>query len=186
MSKQSQHPPQAPEKAPAAYDRVLERLRQRLDKAGEVSWEYLQEQIEEAAEIELAAEEMTRDEVDLLKAYLRRDLKQLGYYAQGTGEGLAAWLHFDLDVLEQTIKRSLLDLADKTRIQHELLREQLAHQEDQYLAGEVSAPGTLRCLQCGEHQQLRATDRIQPCSRCGAVVFERISLPWTPVGQQRE
>lgn len=183
MSKQETNSPQHSEKAPAAYDRILQQLRQRLDKAGEVSWEYLQEQIEEAAEIELAAEEMTRDEVDLLKAYLRRDLKQLGYYAHETGEGVAAWLHFDLDVLEQKIKQSLLDLADKTRVQHELLREQLAHAEDQYLAGEVSAPGTLRCLQCGETQQLKATDRIQPCSNCGAVVFERVSLPWSPVGR---
>ncbi|MBA4503468.1 zinc ribbon-containing protein [Marinobacterium marinum] len=183
MSKQEPNLPKHSEQAPAAYDRVLEQLRQRLDKAGEVSWEYLQEQIEEAAEMELAAEDMTRDEVDLLKAYLRRDLKQLGYYAHETGEGIAAWLHFDLDVLEHKVKQSLLELADKTRIQHELLREQLAHDEDHYLAGEVSAPGTLRCLQCGELQQLKATDRIKPCSRCGAVVFERVSRPWSPVGQ---
>ena len=180
MSTQDPQTPQHSNKAPAAYDRVLERLRKRLDEAGEVSWEYLQKQIEEAAEVELAAEEMTRDEVELLKAYLRRDLKQLGYYAHGTGEGLAAWLHFDLDILEHRIKQSLLDLADKTRIQHELLREQLAHGEDQYLAGEVSAPGTLRCLQCGHTQRLSATDRIQPCEECGAVVFERISRPWSP------
>lgn len=179
MSTQDPQTPKHSDKAPAAYDRVLEQLRQRLDDAGEVSWDFLQQQIEEAAEMELAAEEMTRDEVELLKAYLRRDLKQLGYYAHETGEGLAAWLHFDLDILEQKIKQSLLDLADKTRVQHELLREQLAHDEDQYLAGEVSAPGTLRCLQCGEQQQLKATEHIQPCAACGALVFERISKPWT-------
>lgn len=183
MTKQDPQTPQHSPKAPAAYDRVLEQLRKRLDDAGEVSWDFLQQQIEEAAEVELAAEEMTRDEVELLKAYLRRDLKQLGYYAQGTSEGLAAWLHFDLDYLEQKVKQSLLDLADKTRIQHELLREQLSHDEDQYLAGEVSAPGTLRCLQCGHTQQLRATDRIQSCGNCSAVVFERVSLPWTPSGE---
>ena len=182
MSTQDPQTPKHSDKAPAAYDRVLEQLRKRLDDAGEVSWDFLQQQIEEAAEVELAAEEMTRDEVELLKAYLRRDLKQLGYYAHETGEGVAAWLHFDLDFLEQKVKQSLLDLADKTRVQHELLREQLAHDEDQYLAGEVSAPGTLRCLQCGEQQQLKATDHIQPCGNCGALVFERISKPWTSGG----
>lgn len=182
MSKQEPKTPKHSENAPAAYDRVLERLRQQLDEAGEVSWDYLQERIEEAAEMELAAAEMTRDEVELMKAYLRRDLKQLGYYAHETGEGLAAWLHFDLGVLEERVRQALLDLADKTRVQHELLREQLAHDEDRYLAGEVSAPGTLRCLQCGETQQLRATDRIAPCS-CGGVVFERVSLPWKPAAK---
>jgi len=182
MSKQEPQTPKHSENAPAAYDRVLERLRQQLDEAGEVSWDYLQERIEEAAELELAAAEMTRDEVELMKAYLRRDLKQLGYYAHETGDGLAAWLHFDLGVLEEKARQALLDLADKTRIQHELLREQLDHDEDQYLAGEVSAPGTFRCLQCGETQQLKATDRIAPCS-CGGVVFERVSLPWKPVAK---
>lgn len=184
MSEHEQKTPKHSDQAPRAYDRVLERLRQRLDEAGEVSWDYLQDQIEEAAELELAAEEMTRDEVELMKAYLRRDLKQLGYYAHETGDGLAAWLNFDLGVLEEKVRQALLDLADKTRVQHELLREQLAHDEDQYLAGEVSAPGTLRCLQCGESQRLKATDKIAACSHCGAVVFERVSLPWAPVTQQ--
>ncbi|MDY6890130.1 MAG: metalloendopeptidase [Pseudomonadota bacterium] len=184
MKRDEPKTPNHSEGAPHAYDRVLERLRQRLDEAGEVSWEYLQQQIEEAAELELAAEEMTRDEIELMKAYLRRDLKQLGYYAHETGEGIAAWLHFDLGVLEEKMRQALLELADKTRIEQELLREQLAHDEDHYLAGEVSAPGTFRCLQCGQTQQLEASDKIAPCSHCGAVVFARVSRPWPPVTEQ--
>src|SRR5690554_8099634 len=88
MSEHDHKTPQHSQQASRAYDRVLERLRQRLDEAGEVSWDYLQQQIEEAAELELAAEEMTRDEIELMKAYLRRDLKQLGYYAHETGDGI--------------------------------------------------------------------------------------------------
>lgn len=160
--------------APAAYDRILDRLRTQLDKAGEYTWDYLQQQIEEAAELELAAEEMTRDEMDLLKAYVRRDLSQLGYYIHETGAGVASWLHFDLDVLEQRMTERLLDLADRTRVGMELLREQLDHGENQYLAGEIAAPGTLECQVCGQQQRLIESSVIAPC-RCGAVLFTRRS-----------
>jgi hypothetical protein len=102
---------------PEAYDRILDRLRGSLDDAGLTTWESLQARIREVVELEMAAEEMTRDELDLLSAYVERDLKSLGYYAHETGEGIAAWLHFDLNVLEQTLIKRLWDLADQTRVQ---------------------------------------------------------------------
>ncbi|GGC08421.1 hypothetical protein GCM10011352_38410 [Marinobacterium zhoushanense] len=178
--KKTDHSPRAPE----TYDRILDRLRERLDRAGTHSWDYLQEQIEEAAEIELAAEEMTRDEMDLLKAYVRRDLSQMGYYIHETGAGVAAWLHFDLDMLERKVVDRLLDLADRTRIELELLREQLAHGENEYLAGEITAPGTLECQVCGASQVLTKTSVIQPCS-CGSVVFARRSDAQESQSQQQ-
>ncbi len=171
--------------APAAYDRILDRLRERLDKASEYSWDYLQQQIEEAAEVELAAEEMTRDEMELIKAYVRRDLSQLGYYIHETEAGVAAWLHFDLNVLERRIAERLLDLADRTRVEQELLREQLEHGENQYLAGEIAAPGTLECQVCGQQQRLTESSVIQPCS-CGAVVFTRRSDSDAEVAAQQQ
>lgn len=164
---------------PEAYDRILDRLRGSLDDAGLTTWESLQARIREVVELEMAAEEMTRDELDLLSAYVERDLKSLGYYAHETGEGIAAWLHFDLNVLEQTLIKRLWDLADQTRVQHELLREQLSHSETEYVAGEVSLPGLFRCSQCGEEQRLLKTSHLQPCARCSAVLFERVSKPWT-------
>lgn len=173
MNKNDKRPPHS-RSAPEAYDRILDRLLERLDKAGEYSWDVLQQQIEEAAEMELAAEEMTRDEMDLLKAYVRRDLSQLGYYVHETGAGVAAWLNFDLDILEQKMVQRLLALADRSVVDYELLREQLDHDETRYLAGEITAPGTLECLACGKTQCLTRTSVIQPCS-CGAVVFRRRS-----------
>ncbi len=160
------------------YDRVLQRLTSVLDQAELQTWDYVQEKIEEAVEIELAAEEMTRDEVDLLTAYLKRDLKQLGYYAHETGEGLAAWLNFDLNVLEQSIVDNLLALADQTRIDQERLREQLANEDDEYLAGEIAAVGTFECKGCHHRVQLKQTSLLQPCEVCSAGFFQRISSPW--------
>ncbi|SFG00786.1 zinc ribbon-containing protein [Neptunomonas qingdaonensis] len=164
---------------PSIYNRVLDRLTDTLENVEHHSWDYLQEKIEEAVELELTAEEMTRDEMDLLTAYLKRDLKQLGYYAHETGEGIAAWLHFDLNVLENTVVEKLVALADQTRIDQERLREQLANEADEYMAGEIAAVGTFECQSCQQQMQLKKTSLIEPCKACGAEHFRRISRPWS-------
>ena len=89
------------------------------------------------------------------------------------GATLAQWLKFDLALLEQSVVERLLAVADRSRIDYELLREQLDHGEEQYLSGEVTVPGTLRCLHCSTQQQLHHTGRIEPCVDCGGLVFER-------------
>lgn len=166
------------DRVPEYYDRILARLRRSIDEAGLTTWESVQGLIQEAIELEMAAEEMTREEMDLLAAYIERDLKQIGYFAHETGEGIAAWLNFDLNALEYTVVQQLWELADKTRVQHELLREQLSHGETQYLAQEVTVPGRLRCVSCGEEQILLQTGRIAPCSHCSGVIFVRDSQPF--------
>ncbi|MDO6565045.1 metalloendopeptidase [Amphritea sp. 1_MG-2023] len=160
------------------YDRVLDRLRQDIASAEHWSWDYLQEKIEAAVALELAAEDMTRDEMDLLSAYLKRDLKQLGYYAHETGEGVAAWLNFDLDFLEQTVATQLMDLADRTRIGITELQQRLAEGDDQYAAGDIAAPGTFSCVACGESVVHTATSRLEACPQCGSETFTRQSAPW--------
>ena len=164
--------------ASADYDRVLLRLTKDLKSSEAPSWDVLQEKIHDAVELEMAAAEMTRDEMDLLKAYLYRDLKKLGYYAHETGEGIAAWLKFDLNVLEQTLVEQLKQIADQTRIGHEELRERLDHDEDQYLAGELATVGTLECLECGHQLTLQATEKLENCSACQGKFFKRVSSPW--------
>ncbi len=164
--------------ASADYDRVLLRLTKDLENSEAGSWDLLQEKIHDAVELELAAEEMTRDELDLLKAYLARDLKKLGFYAHETGEGLAAWLSFDLNALEHTLAEQLKLIADQTRIGQEQLRERLDHDDDQYLAGELATVGTLACLNCGEPLVLHQTEKLEPCKNCQNIFYKRVSHPW--------
>lgn len=162
----------------ADYDRVLMRLSRDLKGNEARSWDLLQEKIHEAVELELAAEDMTRDEMDLLKAYLARDMKKLGGYAHDTGEGVAAWLNFDLTALEHTIVEQLKLIADQTRIGQEELREQLEHADDEYLAGELATVGTLECLSCGLQFSLYQTTVLESCAQCGQGYFKRVSKPW--------
>ncbi|BBB28475.1 zinc ribbon-containing protein [Neptunomonas japonica] len=178
MDNKSKKMPENKQDVSSLYNRVLDRLADTLESAEHRSWDYLQEKIEEAVELELTAEEMTRDEMDLLSAYVKRDLKQLGYYAHETGEGIAAWLHFDLNILESTLVKKLVALADQTRVEQERLREQLANENDEYMAGEIAAVGTFQCQKCKKQLQLRQTSLIQPCETCGSEHFKRISSPW--------
>ena len=164
--------------ASADYDRVLLRLTKDLKNSDAPSWDVLQEKIHDAVELEMAAAEMTRDELDLLKAYLFRDLKKLGYYAHETGEGIAAWLKFDLNALEVNLVEQLKSIADQTRIGQEELRERLDHDEDQYLAGELATVGTLECLNCGDQVTLQKTEKLRECSSCQSKFFKRVSSPW--------
>lgn len=178
MDKDDNKTPVSEGQATKAYRRALDRLTERLEKAEERSWELIQQQIEDAVEIELTAQEMTRDEVDLLKAYLTRDLKQLGYYAHETGEGIAAWLNFDLNILESELVSRLIALADQTRVDQERLREQLANDNDEYMAGEIAAMGTMECQQCKAQEQLLDISLLTPCSSCGGTLFRRVSDTW--------
>ncbi|WP_207063350.1 zinc ribbon-containing protein [Motiliproteus sp. SC1-56] len=178
----SDRKPDRPEhsaKAPEIYNRLLERVYLSVEGLEEKSWPFIKRKIEEAAEVELAAEEMTREEMDLLQAYLKRDLKDLGAFAHKTGEGLAAWLKFDLNVLEQRVADMLGSLADRTRIDYTELQQRLDHGPEDYLAGEVAGVGTLRCLDCGSLVSLHRTAVLEPCHDCGCHYFHRDSRIWS-------
>lgn len=155
------------------YDKVIDQLIKQLDATGVRSWDFLQEQIREAVATEQAAEDLTKDEASLLRAYIERDLGSMGYLMQETGATLAQWLNFDLDFLETEVVKRLMSLADHTRVDFELLRERLDHGEAQYMADEMTVAGTLSCLDCGAAQVLKDTAVIQPCASCGARLFER-------------
>ncbi len=166
-------PPRVSREAPEVYNRLLERVYLSVENLEERSWPFIKEKIEEAAEIELAAREMTREEMDLLKAYLQRDLRGLGTVLHKSGEGLAAWLDFDLNILEYRLAQMLTGIADRTRLEQAELQQRLAHEPDQYLAGEVAGVGTLVCMNCGTALCLTETRVLESCSGCGGRYFQR-------------
>lgn len=165
----------APDGAPEVYERILEKVYLSIENLEQQSWPFIQDKIREAAEVEQAAEEMTREELDLLQAYLQRDLSDLGYFIHKTGEGVAAWLKFDLNILELKLAKSLKGIADKTRLDQTYLEQRLAHGPEEYIAGEVATVGCFRCLNCGCLTKLKETAVIEPCDECGSRYFHRDS-----------
>ncbi len=177
-SKKPEHRPEHSAKAPEVYNRMLEKVYRSIENVEEKSWPYIKDKIEEAAELEVVAEEMTREELDLLKAYLKRDLSELGVFMHKTGEGVAAWLKFDLNALEHTFMQALMGVADRTRIEQTELQQRLEHGPEDYISGEIATVGTLRCLECGSLVTLTETQVLEPCHQCQSHYFHRDSRIW--------
>ncbi|TNE97193.1 MAG: metalloendopeptidase, partial [Gammaproteobacteria bacterium] len=82
-------------KALEVYNRMLEKVQAGLKAAPEATLKTLEDEIVQAVEFEYELEEMTREEADLLGAYVQRDMEHLLHFVDETGEGLAEWLQLD-------------------------------------------------------------------------------------------
>ena len=166
------------------YDRMLERVESRLKMLEEQTLDTLREEIQEAVEFEYEVEELTKEEVALLGAYLKRDLEHLLHFVEGTGEGVAEWLKTDLALIEQSLLELLFSIADKTRLDTLELDQKLHSTSSEYISGEVATAGTLRCLNCGHLVCLTETSHIKPCDACNSHYFERITRTRPPGPEQ--
>lgn len=168
--------PRLSDNAEKSYNRMLERVESRLAEVEERSWDQLQEEIEEAIGFEQDVAELTREELDLLAAYLRRDLSHLLGFVSSTGGGVAEWLRTDLEWVEDWLVEKLFSIADPTRIDTLELQQKLQDSDpNHYFAGELAMAGVLRCLNCGHLLTLSETTRLEPCERCESHYFERVT-----------
>ncbi|MBD3641443.1 MAG: zinc ribbon-containing protein [Marinobacter sp.] len=166
-------------KALEAYDRMLERVQTRMKELQETSLDTLEEEIQKAVEFEYELEEMTREEADLLGAYLERDLKHLMHFVDETGEGLKEWLQLDISLLEHQLADSLLSVADQTLVDTLELKQKLENDDaGHYISGEVATAGMFRCLNCSHMRCLTATSHLEPCEACGSHYYERVTSRW--------
>jgi paraquat-inducible protein B len=166
-------------KALAAYDRMLERVQARLSEMEETTRDTLEEEVEKAVEFEYELAEMTREEADLLGAFLQRDLEHLLHFVEETGEGVREWLQLDISLLEHQLANMLFSVADKTRIDTLELNQKLqSHGPSQYISGEVATAGMFKCLNCGHMRCLTATSHLEPCDACDSHYYERVTSRW--------
>lgn len=163
----------------AVYDRMLDRVQKRLGELEETTRETLADEVRQAVEFEYEVEEMTRDELDLLGAYLQRDLEHLLHFVEETGEGLKEWLQLDISLLEHHLADLLFSVADNTRLDTLELSQKLQNEDaSQYISGEVATAGMFRCLNCGHMLCLTATSHLEPCDACGSHYYERVTSRW--------
>ncbi|WP_148863455.1 zinc ribbon-containing protein [Marinobacter fonticola] len=165
-------------KALQVYNRMLERVVSRLNRMERKSWEGLRESLDEAVEFEKGLEELTREEIDLLAAYVKRDVGHLMHFVDETGGDAGEWLRLDLALIEQKLLELLFSVADKTRLETLELDHKLHHGPSQYISGEIATAGVLRCLACGHMVCLVETSHIEPCEACNAHYFERVTARW--------
>ena len=155
-----------------AYNRMLERAREFLDQAGEGLKPKLQEAVEAAIEKTSELGELTREEAEKIGEYLKRDLESAaGYLASDEAKELKDWLRMDLDLIEARILDALSLLVDPTEVELAMWAEQARLAE--WHTGEITGPGTLVCVNCGEELHFHKTGHIPPCPKCKGTVFRR-------------
>ncbi|SEK48177.1 zinc ribbon-containing protein [Halomonas daqiaonensis] len=162
--------PQQEHRLREGYERVLDRLREGAD---ELTWDNLQQELDEAVEFEAELEEFTKDELSLLRAWVERDLKEMRRYFAAGGESVATWLGIDLSMLSRKVVESLLSIADRSVIEREQLEDDLEAARADYVEGEMAAPGRMACVHCDAIVELEGVTRIEPCHQCGHRYFVR-------------
>ncbi len=132
--------------------------------------------LETTGEIAHAASDMTKDELALISAYIKSDLKEFAENnalensdSENDQESPFAIMIAD------TIWQALLDITDKTRVEWVELFEDLEHQ-GVYKKGDVIGLGHLICEKCGHKTQYTHPTVIESCSHCGFDEFSRIAL----------
>lgn len=171
MSEQRPERPQD-EHLSKGYDRMMERVKATIDAAGNQAVPTLQRNIEQAREKAVELGELTREEADKVAMYLQRDLQDAARYIGESGNDLRDWLKIDLELIEDRILNAMLGVADQTDLQMLQFQEELTEHATWH-TGEVTAPGTLRCLGCGEQIHFHRTSHIPPCPACHGTAFQR-------------
>ncbi len=163
------------DQAETTYESLLNRIKEGLERVEEQTWEGIKYDLEQAVELEAAAEELTKEEIALLAAYLKKDLKSLTHYMEETGKGVADWLKFDTKLVENRLLDLLLSVADKTNIQQRELERRLKSGPEEYVTGERVIPGTFACINCGDITVFSRPRTLKSCRECKGDTFRRIT-----------
>ncbi|NIR61285.1 MAG: zinc ribbon-containing protein [Gammaproteobacteria bacterium] len=155
-----------------AYNRMLERVKHALEEAEEHTLPKLGQAVDWAKEHAVELGELTRNEAEKVGEYVKRDLHDAGEYLSESSTDLRGWLRFDLELIEGQLLELFSKAADKTSMEWAALRRRM-DQAARYHTGEVTGPGSLECMACGEVMAFHRTGHIPPCPRCHGTVFER-------------
>ena len=114
-------------------------------------------------------------ELEKTRYYIERDLQDMLQHARESERDLADWLRIDLSLVEGRLLDLFTSVADPTRVELEEMIAAGFHSAD-YLADEVTGPGRLECVACGELQTFDQPSVIAACVKCRGVVFRRATV----------
>jgi hypothetical protein len=158
-----------------AYQHLWQRVIADVDNFEQWLEQEWQHDLTEAANIDAELREMSGEEWSLMAAYVKRDITSLGRFLLNSGKGVAKWLGFEPELLEQSLLERLQQLADKAELERSQWQRHLAHDESLvYRQGQWAAPGTLRCCACHHSLQLTEISQLPSCPHCGHPYFQRL------------
>ncbi|GAD91092.1 MULTISPECIES: zinc ribbon-containing protein [Vibrio] len=116
-----------------------------------------------------AANDMTKDELALVSAYVKSDLQEFANSFEKSKSG-----PFYLTIAN-TLWQSLSDITDKTKVEWVEFFKDLDHQ-GVYKSGELIGLGVLVCEKCGHKTTYNHPTEIIACTQCGHDEFTRLPL----------
>ncbi len=161
-----------------AYNQMMTRVRDSIESAEVNAVPTLQKAIEQAKMQAIHLGEISLEEAEEVGNYIKRDINDAAEYLMETSHEFSEWLMLDIDIIEQKVLELFLSVADKTRLE----LEQFAHpgcevdpkiKDTEYRSGEITGPGSLVCMNCGEMIQFSQTDKIPQCPHCQGTEFKR-------------
>lgn len=145
------------------YEKLASRTADLLDEGKKTFEEALKKAKEELS----SAGDFSREQVDKLGEYVRRDLKENADKAKEAvkkavePQRLAAGVQSTFSRILTSAAETLTELAERS----EKVLE--------YKTGEVTSPGTLTCKECEAEMHMTKTTRIPPCPKCHKTLFRK-------------
>lgn len=147
------------------YEEVLENVIETLKH----SPEEVNKVFETSGKVVEAANNMTKDELALISAYVKADLKEFADSYEESKKG--SFYH----TITNSIWHGLLEITDRTQVEWVEFFDDLKHQ-GLYEAGEVIGLGVLICDKCGHKTTYNHPTVIIPCIKCNHTSFSRQAL----------
>ena len=161
------------EKLLHAYNQMMIRVSEALSKATDAAEPALRQAVAAAEEKAIELGELSREEAIKIGEYMRRDLQDAGkYLASDEAQELKDWLRFDITLIETKLMEMFLSVADQAKLDMLDFEEQLA-EATEYRTGEITGPGTLNCMDCGELLHFHKAGHIPPCPKCHGTYYVR-------------
>ncbi|MBV7300510.1 zinc ribbon-containing protein [Enterovibrio paralichthyis] len=150
-------------------------LVERISEALKHSPEELQRWVDLSERYVKAASDMTKDELALIEAYLKRDVQEFGErYDEPQSSADDGGVFRDL--IANSLWEQLAEITDKTQLEWREVLQDIQH-HGVYNAGEVVGLGILICEKCGNQTEHNHVDVLRSCVKCGNKRFSRKPFP---------
>lgn len=165
------HLEEATDKLVHGYNTMIDKLSEWSEKADETAGPMIVNGIKDAEDFLVELKQWTKEEVDLISRYVKRDLHDAATKMDADNKSFQEWLEFDIQQIEEKLLSVFANMADQTRLELNHLKEMA----NEWHTGEVTSIGTLKCKNCGKELHFRKVGRIPPCPACKTTEFTRLS-----------
>ena len=158
----------------AGYEKMLERAKTSMQEVKAEQGPKVSAHIESAKHKAVELGELSEQEAEKIATYLQRDINDAAQFMTQAKKRFQDWLMLDWETVEDKLLEACHQVADKTVIEWQRLRQHLPLAPTEYKSGEMTGIGTLKCTSCKQEMKFAKVSRIPPCPKCHKTSFERL------------